>query len=74
VADKSPREVFKEAAAAAVRKHQRNIIDRGLSGADSALHVGLSRRDPGLLDVLADLAEAAYGDAPAPARKGARAV
>lgn len=67
----SPRERFKQAATAAVRKHQRNIVDRGLSGPDSALHVGLSRNDPGLLDVLADAAEAAYGSAPrAPRGRG----
>jgi hypothetical protein len=70
----TPRERFKEAAEAAVRRHQRNVVDRGLSGADSALHVGLSRHDPGLLDVLADLAEQAYGDAPAPRSRGQRAV
>lgn len=67
----TPRERFKEAAGAAVRRHQRNIIDRGLSGPDSALHVGLSRHDPGLLDVLADAAEAAYGDAAPSGRKRA---
>jgi hypothetical protein len=75
VADSTtPRERFKEAAEAAVRKHQRNIIDRGLSGADSAMHVGLSRHDPGLLDVLADAAEAAYGDAKPLGARGQRAV
>lgn len=66
----TPRERFKEAATAAVRKHQRNIGDRGISGERSALHVGpAGSGDPGLLDVLADAAEAAYGteSAPAPA-------
>lgn len=66
--EESPRETFKEAAAAAVRANKRNIGDRGLTGPDSALYVGANREWPGLLDVLADAAEAAYGDAPA--RKG----
>lgn len=61
----SPREAFKEAAAAAVRANSRNITDRGMSGPDSALMVGSNREQPGLLDVLADAAEAVYGAAPA---------
>lgn len=65
----SPRERFKEAAAAAVRANRRNIEDRGITGPDSALHVGANRERPGLLDVLADAAERAYGDAPAPRRR-----
>jgi hypothetical protein len=69
----SPRETFKAAAEAAVRLHKRNIGDRGISGPDSALHVGSNRDHPGLLDDLADAAEAAYGDA-APAGKRQRAV
>lgn len=60
------RETFKEAAQAAVRLHSRNIGDRGLNGDRSALHVGPtgSDGDPGLLDILADIAESSYGDAP----------
>jgi hypothetical protein len=69
----TPRERFKEAAQAAVRRHQRNITDRGISGERSALHVGpAGSGDPGLLDVLADVAELAYGDAPAPSRRHAK--
>lgn len=59
------REKFKESAAAAVKANNRNIIDRGMSGPDSALFVGSNRTQPGLLDLLADAAEAAYGAAPA---------
>jgi len=70
----TPREQFKTAAAEAVRKSRRNIEDRGVTGPASALFVGANPDWPGLLDVLADAAEQAYGDAPAPARKGARAV
>lgn len=67
----APRERFKEAAAAAVRTSQRNIVDRGVSGPDSALHVGRNGEPPGLLDALADVAEACYGEAPrAPRAKG----
>jgi hypothetical protein len=58
----TPRERFKEAAAAAVRLHKRNIGDRGLTGPDSALMIGSNRDHPGLLDVLADAAEQAYGE------------
>lgn len=65
----SPRERFKQLAEETVRAHSRNIVDRGISGPDSALHVGANRERPGLLDVLADAAERAYGDAPAPRRR-----
>jgi hypothetical protein len=71
----TPRERFKTAAEAVVRKHSRNVGDRGINGPDSALHVGpAGRDDPGLLELLADAAEAAYGVAPAPGGKRQRAV
>lgn len=71
----TPRERFKEAAQAAVRLHSRNVGDRGIRGEHSALHVGpAGRDDPGLLDLLADAAEAAYGTVPAPAAKRQRAI
>ena len=60
----TPRERFKQAAEAAIRRNARNMTDRGISGPDSALHVGRSRLEPGLLDILADAAEQAYGAAP----------
>lgn len=67
------REAFKTAAEAAVRLHHRNINDRGISGPDSALHVGpAGRDDPGLLERLADAAEAVYADAQ-PTGRGKRA-
>lgn len=65
------RERFKATAAEAVRAHYRNIEDRGLNGPRSALETGASGDSPGLLDVLADAAEAAYGDA-APSRRAQR--
>jgi hypothetical protein len=75
VADEAARERFKQGAEEAVRLHQRNIGDRGISGPDSALHVGRTNGAPGLLDVLADIAEQAYGEAPpAPAGRRQRAV
>ena len=71
--DTTPRVRFKEAAQAAVRAARRNIDDRGVTGPDSALHVGPGRNGPGLLDVLADAAEAAYGAAPRARAKGGAA-
>jgi hypothetical protein len=59
----TPRERFKGLAESAIRLYKRNIGDRGLTGPDSALHVGpAGRTTPGLLDVLADAAEAAYAE------------
>ena len=60
----TPRERFKAAAEAAIRARKRSIDDRGLGGPDSALHVGRNHLEPGLLDILADAAEQAYGAAP----------
>lgn len=73
--DTTPRERFKELAAAAVKANGRNVVDRGLSGPDSALYVGANPEWPGLLDILADVAEQAYGAAPAaPSGRRQRAV
>ena len=54
-----------------MRANASNITDRGLGGPDSALYVGYNRDRPGLLDVLADDAEAAYGGQPARGRRTA---
>ena len=68
----TPRERFKGLAASAVRLYKRNINDRGLTGEDSALHVGPGGPlTPGLLDVLADAAELAYVTEPAAAAESA---
>lgn len=64
----TPRERFKESAEKAIQANVRNIDDRGVKGDRSALLVGANPHWPGLLDVLADAAEAAYGDGAEQAR------
>jgi hypothetical protein len=70
--DTTPRERFKQAAEAAIRVNRRNIDDRGVTGPNSALMIGSNPSHPGLLDVLADAAEQAYGDARPSGRRGAK--
>ena len=67
----TPREAFKTAAAAALQANARNIEDRGLKDERSALYVGANPSWPGILELLADAAEAAYGGQPARSRRTA---
>lgn len=67
-AGRSPAELLDEANAAVFRKHYRSVLDRGITGPDSALTAGPA--GPGSPGLLADLAGNAAVFAAARAKRG----